>query len=177
MTGQLELFAPAPAAAPPPARFDPDATLRGLPRNTQGSCCGHWRAEHDDPGGCRFCDCQQFTGQPAGPPPCCRTGVTGHCTHGRHDQCPYSPGNTCHGGITRTHYLLIPPRDGWPGTNPTPDLHVGNAILDDVDAAVDGCHDMVEVIEPLHRIVCGCHCHDTQVGQCLCHGVNSKAVS
>lgn len=162
MTDQLELFTP--PAAPPAPRFDVDQSLRGLPHNTRGTCCGHWRAEHDNPGGCRFCDCQQFTEQPAGPPPCCRTGVTGHCAHGRHDQCPYSPGGACYGGIIRTQYVLVPPAGGWPGTSPTPNLHVGNTILADIDAPVRGHCDVVELVEPAHRIVCGCDCHDEAVG-------------
>lgn len=163
MNGQMELFtSPAEPAAP---RFDPDQTLRGLARNTQGTCCGHWRAEHEYGGGpCRFCGpwrgCQQFSDTPV-EPPCCRTSPTGHCTHGRHDQCPYSPGGGCYGGIIRTQYVLVPPAGGWPGTNPTPELHAGNAILLDVAAAAYGYHDMVELVEPRHRIVCGCHCHGT----------------
>lgn len=158
---QLELFTP--HADPPPARFDPDQALRCLARNTQGTCCGHWRAEHEDGGGpCRFCGpwggCQQFSDEPV-EPPCCRTSPTGHCTHGRHDQCPYSPGGGCYGGIIRSQYVLLPPAAGWPGTNPTPELHTGNGILADVAAATHGYYDMVELVEPQHRIVCGCKCH------------------
>ncbi|MGV0627185.1 hypothetical protein [Mycolicibacter minnesotensis] len=61
MTGQLELFAP---AEPPAPRLDADHILRSLPRNTQGTCCGHWWAQHDytDTAPCRFCDCPQFQG-------------------------------------------------------------------------------------------------------------------
>ena len=58
MIGQLELFG-RPSAA---TTFDPDATLRSLPPNEPGVCCGHWRAEHDnaETTGCRFCDCDGF---------------------------------------------------------------------------------------------------------------------
>lgn len=158
MTGQLQLFAP--PATPAVPRFDADRTLRGLPANRPGTCCGHWWAQHDytDPAPCRFCDCQQFSDAPAAAP-CCRTSPTGHCIHGRHDQCPYSPGGGCYGGIIRSQYVLLPPAGGWPGTNPTPNLHAGNAILADADAAVYGRCDVVEVVEPRHRIVCGCDCH------------------
>ncbi|MEB3021283.1 hypothetical protein [[Mycobacterium] crassicus] len=157
MVDQLELFAQ-PAATPPP-RFDADQTLRGLPHNIQGTCCGHWRAQHDNPGGCRFCPCQKFSDAPT-EPPCCRTGVTGHCVHGRHDQCPYSPGGGCYGGIIRSEcYVLMPPTGGWPGTDPLPTPGLGYGILVDADAAVYGRCDILEVIEPTHRIVCGCDCH------------------
>lgn len=166
MTSQLELFTR--PAEPAPPRFDADAVLRSLPRNTEGTCCGHWKLQHEQVRAgifehCRFCDCQQFTDQPT-EPPCCRTGLTGHCAHGRHDQCPYSPGGACYGGIIRTQYVLVPPAAGWPGTSPTPNLHLGNAILADIDAPVRGHCDVVELVEPAHRIVCGCDCHDEAVG-------------
>lgn len=152
MTDQLELFTP--PAAPPAPRFDADHILRGLPRNTPGTCCGHWWAQHDytDAAPCRFCDCQQFSDAPV-ESPCCRTSPTGHCVHGRHDQCPYSPGGACYGGIiTPECFVAMPPaRGGWHGTDPKPDNFTMGAAA-------------WPVIEPQHRIVCGCDCHLEVVG-------------
>lgn len=163
MTEQLELFTP-PAEPPPSRRVDVGQLVRSANQNTQGTCCGHWRLQHRQAdgglyGNCDFCQCPQFSNEPVDPP-CCRTGLTGHCVHGRHDQCAYSPGGACYGGIIQFEcYVVLPPAGGWPGTDPFPNPGIGNGILVDAAAAVYGRADMVQVVEPSHRIVCGCDCH------------------
>lgn len=60
----------------------------------------------------------------------CQMGVTGHCKHGRHNQCSHRPGGPCANGIRLNETYVT----------------LGGVVV-------------AEVVEPHHIYRCPCKCH------------------